>query len=365
MAATPRRSLPSLAAWFAFWFAATILFNGAAVRLVDASKAAGLDPEDVTLLEMLTCGVLGLLVESRRGFHGLLPLPGYRKAMLAICAANLATCRLFIVAMQRIPLSLLQTIRACQPLFAVTSLRLLAGKRYSSTIYACVATSARMEFEPIVPRPVQPSSVGCRGPAIRTLMRLRFPFLTTVSVGFAASASGDRHFEGLGFAAGCLSVMLLVFVNLRTKQLLEAAALPSPAGSAQASPDAAQVQGWTTLGSFALLLPMWIARGGVPRLVAAFTHAALGRPLALALAADGFSYYLANIGTFRSITMLDSLSFSVLDTVRRLCVVASGFVLQGNPCSTVNVAGIALVFAGAGAYARTTASEAAASAKKD
>lgn len=326
MAATPRRSLPSLAAWFAFWFAATILFNGAAVRLVDASKAAGLDPEDVTLLEMLTCGVLGLLVESRRGFHGLLPLPGYRKAMLAICAANLATCRLFIVAMQRIPLSLLQTIRACQPLFAVTSLRLLAGKRYSSTIYACVAT---------------------------------------ISVGFAASASGDRHFEGLGFAAGCLSVMLLVFVNLRTKQLLEAAALPSPAGSAQASPDAAQVQGWTTLGSFALLLPMWIARGGVPRLVAAFTHAALGRPLALALAADGFSYYLANIGTFRSITMLDSLSFSVLDTVRRLCVVASGFVLQGNPCSTVNVAGIALVFAGAGAYARTTASEAAASAKKD
>jgi len=299
-------SSASLAAWFSFWFAATIVFNGAAVALVDAAKLTGLDPEDVTLLEMMACGILGLLVESRRGLGGLIPTRGYRGPMLVLSVANLATCRLFIIAMQHIPLSLLQTVRACQPLFAVVSLRLLAGERYSSAIYSSVAT---------------------------------------ISTGFAASASGDAHFDAFGFACGCASVTLLVFVNFKTKRLLQ--------GSA-GEVDSAQVQGWTTLGSFLLLLPLWAVRGGGQRLATGFLHDQ-GGALARALALDGVTYYLANVGTFRSITMLDPLSFSVLDTVRRLCVVASGFVFQGNPCSAINVAGIALVFVGAAAYARATA----------
>ena len=60
---------------------------------------------------------------------------------------------------------------------------------------------------------------------------------------------------------------------------------------------------------------------------------------------------------FRSIALFEPLTFAVVDTVRRLCVVASGFAYQGNPCSWVNVAGIALVFSGAGWYARLKSAE--------
>ena len=106
-------------------------------------------------------------------------------------------------------------------------------------------------------------------------------------------------------------------------------------------------------GSFALLLPLWAAGGGAPRLAAGFAApGGTGAALLRILVADGVLYHLANVGTFRSISLFEPLTFSVIDTVRRLCVVVSGFVYQGNPCSWVNVAGIALVFSGAGWYAR-------------
>ena len=38
------------------------------------------------------------------------------------------------------------------------------------------------------------------------------------------------------------------------------------------------------------------------------------------------------------------------DTMRRLCVVCSGFVFQGNTCTLLNACGIALVIGGAGTY---------------
>ena len=36
--------------------------------------------------------------------------------------------------------------------------------------------------------------------------------------------------------------------------------------------------------------------------------------------------------------------------MRRLCVVCSGFVFQGNACTLLNACGIALVIGGAGTY---------------
>ena len=131
----------------------------------------------------------------------------------------------------------------------------------------------------------------------------------------------------------------------------------------QAPPDPLQVQAWTTSGSFALLLPMWALGGGAPRLAAGFD--AVGPSLVKILLADGFLSPLANVGTFRSISLFEPLTFAVVDTVRRLCVVVSGFVYQGNPCSWVNVAGIALVFSGAGWYARLKSAEQQAAKQKE
>lgn len=66
--------------------------------------------------------------------------------------------------------------------------------------------------------------------------------------------------------------------------------------------------------------------------------------------ADGVAYHAANVGTFTSIDTFDSLTFAIIDTLRRLLVVCSGFVYQGNPCTTQNMVGITLVIFGVGCY---------------
>jgi uncharacterized membrane protein len=68
------------------------------------------------------------------------------------------------------------------------------------------------------------------------------------------------------------------------------------------------------------------------------------------VAADGLAYHSANVGTFTSLDTFNSLTFAIIDTLRRLLVVCSGFVYQGNPCTPQNLVGIVLVIFGAGCY---------------
>lgn len=65
---------------------------------------------------------------------------------------------------------------------------------------------------------------------------------------------------------------------------------------------------------------------------------------------DGLAYHSANVGTFTSLDTFNSLTFAIIDTLRRLLVVCSGFVYQGNPCTMQNLVGIVLVIFGAGCY---------------
>ena len=187
-------------AWVAFWYAVTLAFNYTAVELVTVAKKGSLDAEDVTLLEMFACTVCGILTLSAKGLS-LLPPRALAGRVVLLCAANLACCRLFIVAIQHLPLSLTQTVRSCQPLFTVAVCRLLYGQRYPAKVYFAVLL---------------------------------------VSAGFAASAAGDAKFDAFGFACACASVTLLVFVNMRTKALLK------DGDGKGYKPDSLQVQAWTT-----------------------------------------------------------------------------------------------------------------------
>ena len=99
------------------------------------------------------------------------------------------------------------------------------------------------------------------------------------------------------------------------------------------------------------------ATGGPARLQFALSGLAGPDPLASKSAelvgmvvADGLAYHAANVGTFTSIDTFNSLTFAIIDTLRRLLVVCSGFVYQGNPCTIQNMVGIVLVIFGAGCY---------------
>ena len=109
--------------------------------------------------------------------------------------------------------------------------------------------------------------------------------------------------------------------------------------------------------SFLLLTPIWLAGDGPDRLTKVYAMAASSsepffeNPARQYVAiADGAAYHAVNLETFTAVALFEPLSFSVLNTVRRLCVVCSGFLYQGNTCSAANMCGIVLVFVGSGIY---------------
>ena len=155
-------------------------------------------------------------------------------------------------------------------------------------------------------------------------------------------------FERTGFLWGVASMCSLVGVNVMSRYTLAGA----KSEGTQLHP--LQLQAWMTTGSLLLLTAMdfGLSDGGWHRLIsaAASSEPGKGTTLIMLAAIEGTLYHMSNVGTFTSIEIFDPLSFAIIDTLRRLCVVMSGFIFQGNPCTLVNACGIVLVIGGAGTY---------------
>eukprot|EP01043_Picozoa_sp_COSAG02_P011918 COSAG02_NODE_448_length_22102_cov_11.767032_5_plen_138_part_00 len=103
-----------------FWYCVTLVFNWTAFNLVvlKDDPALALLPADITLIEMFACTICGALTLYSKGL-AFVPPPELRVRMLVLALANAAACQLFMFAMDFVALSLVQTIRACQPIFTV------------------------------------------------------------------------------------------------------------------------------------------------------------------------------------------------------------------------------------------------------
>ena len=113
-----------------FWYCVTLVFNWTAFNLVvlKDDPALALLPADITLIEMFACTICGALTLYNKSL-GFIPPPELRARMLVLALANAAACQLFMFAMDFVALSLVQTIRACQPIFTV-----VVGAYFSTSI---------------------------------------------------------------------------------------------------------------------------------------------------------------------------------------------------------------------------------------
>eukprot|EP01047_Picozoa_sp_COSAG01_P046402 COSAG01_NODE_4353_length_5111_cov_52.320830_3_plen_221_part_00 len=106
----------------AFWYSATLLFNYTFFKLtrIKDDEAVKMVAQDITVIEMFTCTVLGVLTLYSKELP-FVPVPAVRVRVLVVAVANAASCQTFAMAMDYINLSLVQTIRACQPICACES----------------------------------------------------------------------------------------------------------------------------------------------------------------------------------------------------------------------------------------------------
>lgn len=307
----------------ALWYSVTLLSNYFGNYFVNFRKEAGIRSPDISLTEMFICSLWGLTTLVALG-KPLLPPPEVRGQLLFVAAANASAVRCFYMSAALIQLSLLQTVRSCQPLVVTVVVYVVFNERYSLATYLT---------------------------------------LIPITIGFSLAAGGDPMFEATGFAFGICSMCSLVGVNVLSRHTLSAATGPDI--------HPLQLQAWMTSGSFLLLSTADIAlgEGGWGRLLASAAASGSAGQQGLSLVAlagiEGTLYHMSNVGTFTSIEIFDPLSFAIIDTLRRLCVVVSGFFYQGNECTVTNACGIALVIGGAGAYniAKSRAAAAAAALK--
>merc|ERR1711871_155192 len=308
-----------LGAVLAFWFVTSTGFNDFTPRLLNALQLRECTSIDLTLIELAVTAIIATASLKLRGLSILPSTPPAIRFTAVSSLAHLAGCRLFVHSLGNgIPVSLAQTIRAMNSLFAV-ALGILTGKRYTLPVLSCLV--------PLV-----------------------------LGFGMAAAAELSTNLEGVLCAAG--SVMCLVCVNMATKRLSE---------DKSQRVDSSELQCWLCIGALVWLIPLWVYGEGVSRLKAAFVQDAMSEqsdvggltdrtPLWLMCVIDGAFYFSEQIAQFAAIDLLTPLPLAVTDTVRRLFIVmVAGFVLQGNPCATTNILGACFVCLGAGMYAKQTA----------
>jgi solute carrier family 35 protein E1 len=290
----------------ASWFFLSAGFNDVTPRLMKTLESAGGLSIDLTLIELaITVAIAG----TKLKVQGARALPPREKlgSLLLVGALHLGACRLFIYGLSLgLPISLAQTIRATNPLFVVV-LQVLQGHRHETAVLLTLC--------PII-------------------------------LGFclAVSDASSAHLNPKAIASALGSVSCLVGVN----SLAQRMATASTAGA----PSPGELQCWICEVALTCLMPFWACSGGGTRLGAAFVSPTASR-LAGMCALDGAFYFSEQIVQMMAIAMLSPLTLAIVDTVRRLFIVfASGFFLQGNPCTAQNVLGALCVCAGAAVYAR-------------
>ena len=283
------------------WFSTSIFFNYLTPEFQTYLTAS----LDITMVELVSASAYGLVIVPLMGLS-ILPSRSLCIPMLKIGVCHLAACRLFIIAVcgeNKIPVSLAQTIRAANPLFVVVVSFLFTGARYPTAV----------------------------------LLSL-IPLL----VGFAMASLSEVHFAAVGFFCALASVTILVILSLVSKKAFTAAG--------KEAPHWAQVQLWSCVIAVLVQMPTWVFGGGSQRVMAALT-AENGSSFVRLIVTNGLMYYAEQVMQFMAIHTYLPLSYSVIDTVRRLTiVVVTGYFLRGDVFTPTKCAGVLVVCGGAVFY---------------
>ena len=118
----------------------------------------------------------------------------------------------------------------------------------------------------------------------------------------------------------------------------------------RAAPHWAQVQLWSCVVAALVQAPTWALGGGVGR-VAAALGGARGAAFARLIAVNGVCYYAEQVMQFQAIKTYAPLTYSVVDTLRRLTIVViTGYFLRNEAFTATKCVGVLVVCAGAVYY---------------
>jgi solute carrier family 35 protein E1 len=252
--------------------------------------------------------VFTLLRLMRRRIKIIVPLA------LGLIAANGA----MMVGLSHCSVALFQTVKAASPVITVTVCVCVLQLKYSLATYASLL--------PIV-----------------------------LGFSMAALSEDNIHSDHTGLLLCVASAGFQVFVNLKNKVLLTdplnemAAAGGTKAFEKPLRPEELQFAVTVTAccAMFCMILPMEWAQRVIPSLQAKEeAQGSLTTTDLMILMVNGILYHIEHVMAILTNSKVPRLTFSVIDTLRRLTVVVSSFFLYGKAPSTQSILGSVVVMGG-------------------
>lgn len=227
-------------------------------------------------------------------------------------------------ATEKIPVSLVHTIKGLSPLFTVVAYRLIFDIRYPIATY--------LSLIPL-----------------------------TLGVMLACSASFKGNIFGILYAL--LAALIFVTQNIFSKRLFNEAAAAGAGSPKSNKLDKLNLLCYSSGLALLLTSPIWFYSEGVS-LLADFLHDGSvdlsekkntfdhGR-LALEFVFNGFFHFAQNIIAFVLLSMVSPVTYSVASLIKRVFVVVIAIIWFQNPTTKIQGLGIALTFLGLYLYDRT------------
>ena len=230
-------------------------------------------------------------------------------------------------ATERIPVSLVHTIKGLSPLFTVLAYRILFDIRYATATY--------LSLIPL-----------------------------TLGVVLACSVEFSGNLFGILCAFG--GALIFVTQNIFSKKLFNDAAraeADGPATAVQRKLDKLNLLCYCSGLAFLLTFPIWLWTDALPLYSAplSLTTHTLSAPLRassmylpLEFFFNGIFHFAQNILAFILLSMTSPVTYSVASLIKRVFVIVMAIVWFGNRTTPIQAAGIALTFLGLYLYDRTS-----------
>jgi len=234
-------------------------------------------------------------------------------------------------ATEKIPVSLVHTIKGLSPLFTVLAYRFLFRIRYGTPTY--------LSLIPL-----------------------------TLGVVLACSVEFSGNLLGILYAFG--GALIFVTQNIFSKKLFNEAARAEADGSAAQSQklDKLNLLCYCSGLAFLLTLPIWIWTDGLPMLLSYMQYypgSPLASPTVSAPSAtrfylpiefffNGVFHFGQNILAFILLSLVSPVTYSVASLIKRVVVITFSIVWFGSRTTPIQAAGIALTFLGLYLYDRTS-----------
>jgi len=266
---------------------------------------------------------------AKRGFSssaGLVPLSwSVCVVVIPLCAFQIGTQVLTSVAISRVPVSFVHTVKALSPLFTVLAYRLIYNVEYSPRVY-------------------------------RSLIPL--------TAGVMTVCARDVHMHFLGLLCALGSCVIYVAQNIFSKRVL----FKDDSGGGYARMDKMNLLFWSAAGAFVVLAPGWFYSEGIHLLSQPYGVNGVGlddgigiEDTSNALSMVEITFYLWLNGTSHflqallAITVLASASpvtYSVASLMKRVVVITVAVIWFRQPIGMTQAGGVVCTFWGLWLYDR-------------